>query len=598
MRSSGSSVPVPQSETPGCRIDPEATSVNLATNAGIDFAVPFGRESDVRSGFEPLGVLPLSPPRVSPLLRRIPLLALVGAWSFAARAQDGAPVAPATPDRPNVVLILMDDLAPAATGAEGDPRARTPVADRVAAEGARFSRAYAATPSRVNARYALLTGRPPAANGSSLIGTKLHQGQITLAEVLRFHGMRTFCAGDLLEEHDTVPFDETVSRRIAQPEGIPRPVAPLPAGIAVREPWNPFEDPLAARLNASFLPVPLAFEETPEVFLARRAAEFVRRPHDRPFFLCVALRSPFAPHEFPVEYRDLVAPEDFEPPPALDPDDPADAADLRDLPLGQLGLTDADRRRTLATHHAAKAFLEDCRAIVLDAIDQAGIADRTLVVLAGETGSMRGEHGRFEQGCLHEGAIRVFLAMRQPGRIPPGVVLDGPIEATDVAPTILQLAGVPAWHRIEGRGFAPVVLGAVPPDPATGAVPPVRADALTVDHEGGAAALIEGDWKLVHVSGRRARRDLYRTADGAAPPRSTRLFDLASDPGERVDLAPLPEHADRLARMKARLLERLLEVPAPPPMPPDADIDTRLEYALLPPETLARVATELGFARP
>ncbi|RMF75116.1 MAG: hypothetical protein D6738_04640 [Acidobacteria bacterium] len=219
-----------------------------------------------------------------------------------------------------------------------------------------------------------------------------------------------------------------------------------------------------------------------------RALSWLRGHADEPFLLWVHLYDPHTPWAPPAEY----------------------ARRHRGDPYsGEIEFTDAMVGR------------------LLDALDELGIADRTVVIAIADHGEGLGTHGEQEHGLLlYEEALHVPFLLRAPGRIAPGTVIEGPASLVDVLPTALGLLGLEPPAGLHGRDLL-----------AEGAAGPVYAETLYPHEEFGWSALYalrEADLKLI---------------EGTRP----ELYDLADDPGEGRDLSGA--RPDDVARLGATLRE-------------------------------------------
>lgn len=181
---------------------------------------------------------------------------------------------------------------------------------------------------------------------------------------------------------------------------------------------------------------------------------------------------------------------------------------------------------------------------VLEAVDRFGLAGRTAVVVVGDHGEGLGDHGETEHGyLLYETTLSVPLLIRCPGLVPAGTVVDARVRTVDVAPTLVELAGLEPRPEMQGESLLGVAMGA-----GRGSDRAAYGESWEA-HETLAMAplqsLHQGSWKLV---------------DAPAP----QLYDLRSDPGEEHNLADL--HPDRVRAMREALAE-LAALATPPGAP-------------------------------
>jgi arylsulfatase A-like enzyme len=195
--------------------------------------------------------------------------------------------------------------------------------------------------------------------------------------------------------------------------------------------------------------------------------------------------------------------------------------------------------------------MDDALGRLLDEIDALGLAERTVVIFAGDNGALLGEHGMMSKRSAYEGSMRIPLIVRWPGLGPgaQGRTVDELVLNVDVAPTILDLAGVAAPAGLHGRSLRPLLLG----EP----VPWRQAFLYEYFAEPGFAtptqlALRSADSKLIEYP---------------EHPEWTELFDLASDPDELRNLAREPGGEARIIELRAAL-EREGRAIGPAPLPP------------------------------
>lgn len=426
------------------------------------------------------------------------------------------------PHRRNVVLILADDLGFMDLGCN-NPRTfyETPNLDRLAARGLRFTQGYAACPVCSPTRASLLTGRVPPRTGiTDFIGGsragklrpapyrhQLALDEITLAEAFRDAGYERFFAGKWhLGDGDFAPGRQGFPADLVGGGQFYYPPGAAPSKERARE------DP-----------------KTTDA-IADAAARFIKQNRDRPFFAYL----PFLAPHIPVGARpDLVAKYQ------------AKARALPQLSEGEAWGTERQQKvRLVQSDPAYAAMLDQLDAAVgrvLDALEQEGLADRTVVVFTSDNGGLSTAEGhptsnlplRAGKGWVYEGGIRVPWIVSVPGVTKPGSTCDMAVLSTDLFPTLLELAGVsaPSGPPIDGRSLVPLLQGrALDRGPLFWHYP-------HYSNQGGppAGALRDGDWKLV---------EWYE--DGRLE-----LYNLRQDPGEHDDLAA--REPARARALQARL---------------------------------------------
>ena len=447
--------------------------------------------------------------------------------------------------RPNVVVILVDDLGWRDAGYAGSRYYRTPSIDRLATEGVRFTAAYAACPVCSPTRAALLTGKAPARllltdwlpSGRWHPASRLTEGRFvralppeegTLAEILRDAGYQTVHIGKwhLGGEPFSLPqhhgFDVNVG---GNAHGAPGshffPFAgdwKIPT-TALRATWNVLPDGREGDYLADRL--------------TDEAVAFIRRPHDRPFFLHLAHYGVHTPLE------------------------------ARAAATARYEAVPEEERQGKPVYAAMVESIDDSVGRVMEALAAAGLADDTLVIFTSDNGGFSGATSnaplRGHKASLHEGGIRVPLVIRLPGGRGAGRSVAAPVTTMDLAPTCLAVAGLaarPHQHR-DGIDLVPLCDGAPTPRAAVYWHYPHYSDHPATAPGG---AIRRGDWKLIE----------------SFDPEGAELYDLATDPGEARNL--VVERPDLAAALAADLAAWRREVGAEM-MQPNPDYD---------PERLAR----------
>jgi N-acetylgalactosamine-6-sulfatase len=426
--------------------------------------------------------------------------------------------ADATPSRPNIVVLLADDLGYADLGCYGARDIRTPHLDRLARDGVRFTQFYANGPECSPTRTAFLTGRYQqrvggleCAIGIGGVGRYddairlaaqgqlgLPASEITIARLLRDGGYATALSGkwhlgyaDAFSPHR---------------HGFDHALYALGGGMDY---FHHVEDPPAYTpvMRRDGVPVRTpgyatnVFADDAETWLR---AHHARAPH-QPFFLYVPFTAPHSPFQAPDEAS-----------PAPLPDD------------------SARWKQGNAPAKVYAAMIERMDLVtgrILAALDELRLTDRTIVVFTSDNGGTRSARPtglRDIKGTTFEGGIRVPCLVRWPGVVPAGQVVTAPFATFDLSASFARVAGVsaPAGRAFDGLD----VLDAL----AHRADPPAR-DLFWRQRRGDRTwrAIREGPLKLVV------------RADG--PDRTEFLFDLTRDESEKNDLlATRPADAARL----------------------------------------------------
>lgn len=453
---------------------------------------------------------------------------------------------------PNVVLILADDLGWADLGRYGSTFHRTPHIDALASQGMTFTNAYAASPVCSPTRAALLTGRHPARlritdwlegrtdrPDQRLLQVQdrdaLPHDEVTLAEVLAGAGYATAHVGKWhLGGEGYLPVDHGFDLNVA---GNHRGYPPTYFYPYDRDGYR--LDGLQAEGREGELLTERLGEE---------AARFIEAHRDEPFFLYL----PYYAVHTPLEAKaDVVA--SYE----------ARAAALDPPEFIVFGREGAHRVRRLQSHPVYAAMvqsLDESVGRVLRALEENGLAGRTIVIFTSDNGGLATAQGwptsnrplRAGKGWIYDGGLRVPLIVRWPEAVATGTTSDAPVTSTDLLPTILELAGVadPAAAQRDGRSLVPLLAQreALEREPLFWHYP-------HYSDQGGppAGAVRRGSFKLIEFF-----EDHH-----------VELYDLATDPGEQRDLAV--EHPERAATLRRMLHDwrRSVDAQMPPGVNPD-----------------------------
>jgi arylsulfatase A len=413
-----------------------------------------------------------------------------------------AALAPAAERRPNVILLLADDLGWGDVGFNGRTDWQTPHLDRLAREGTVFRRWYTAAVVCAPSRAALMTGKYPIHNGVVANNDDLPDEEVTVAEALKAHGYATALFG---KWH----------------HGKPRPghkdyVHPMDHGFdeffgftdAVHA-WEHFPKELWSGREKK--PV----EGYADTLFADRGIDFIRRNKDRPFFLYLAFTATHLHIEAPAE----------------------DVAEYKGK------FKEKDPAKPLnATYAAMVSRLDKEVGRVLQTLDDLKLAEQTLVVFSSDHGATFevGNQGtsafhdsnrpfRGQKRTLWEGGTRAPAVVRWPGQVPAGKVSSDPVHNIDVLPTFLAAVGAepkPEW-KVDGRDLLPVWAGKEKA--------PERTLFWEWRSEGTQQlAALRGDFKLVITGGNRPE-----------------LFNVEADPAERRSV--IAEHPDLAKQLQQEL---------------------------------------------
>lgn len=435
---------------------------------------------------------------------------LAGAFALAATLASAADA-----PRPNIVILLADDLGYADVGFAGGKTIRTPNLDKLAAAGARLDDYYV-QPLCSPTRAAMLTGRYPMRYGLQVGVLRpweqrgLPVEERLLPQALKSAGYTTDIVGKWHLGHNDpkyLPTARGFDRQYGHYNGqIDYYTHERDGGFD----WHRNDKVARDEGYSTHL-------------IAREAVRLIEGYSSAtPFFLYVPFNAVHSPWQVPEKYKE---------------------------PYGQL----EEPRRTYAGMLAA---MDEAVGQIDAALQQRGLRKNTLILFSSDNGGPAPgkvtDNGKFRggKGGVYEGGTRVCAFATWDGRIKPGSSVSSPLHAVDWYPTLLKLAGVPVapGRTIDGRDIWPVL--------EKGVSLPEREILINTTPTTGAIRV--GDWKLVL---RPAGDDSAEVKDEAASPKKKKkarsveadtveLFNLAADPGEKRNLAK--ENPEKLAALRKR----------------------------------------------
>ena len=437
--------------------------------------------------------------------------------------------------RPNVLLLMTDQMAAGLTGTYGGP-ARTPAMDALAAEGARFDAAYTPCPLCTPARASLLTGRFPSRTRTYDNASILPADVPTWAHSLRSAGYEVVAAGKM---HMVGPDQLHGIERRLTPDIYPTDFAWTPTDECYDAPPSISGNKAEAARSAGLCETSWQLDYDENVH--RQALAFIRgrSGSSRPFCLVVSYTHPHPPYWAPRAFWDLYEGTEIDDPwPDAPQDVPRPPMD-RWLQAFQ-GLSTSDRadadllRRVRRAYLAMISYVDSRVGELLAALGELSLADQTAVMLTSDHGEMLGSHGHVEKRLFYEQAVRVPLLVRLPGKAA-GRRFDSPVSLMDLAPTLIDLAGGEVLPDTDGESLMPMLdLGAPRPAGAR-----VLSEYLGEGVPAPCFLVREGQVKYLYAHGDE------ETA-----------FDLSADPAESANVADQAEYADVLDRCRAELLRQ------------------------------------------
>jgi iduronate 2-sulfatase len=368
------------------------------------------------------------------------------------------PAAELLPDRPNVLVICVDDLKPI-LGCYGDAAVKTPNLDRLAARGLRFDRAYCNQAVCSPSRNALLTSLRPQTLGIYDLPTNFRQGRpdaVTIGQHFRSQGYFAESLGKIFHvghgnSDDARSWDVPAWKAKVSQYADPQNSGDSAGGGDGK--GKPYESMDVADNH-------YADGQTADEAIRRLKAA---RDRGQPFFLAVGFLKPHLPFVAPRKYWDLYNRQQFQPAEIQEPPEGAPAwapqfggelRNYRDVPA-QGRLPDELQRTLLHGYHAAISYMDAQAGRVLDELQRLGLDKNTIVVLWGDHGWHLGDHGMWCKHTNYEQAARIPLIIAAPGKRG-GEHASCLVETVDIYPTLAELSGLPLPQGVDGRSFAAV----------------------------------------------------------------------------------------------------------------------------------------------
>lgn len=337
--------------------------------------------------------------------------------------------------KPNVLFVLADQWRAQATGYAGNSDVKTPRLDRMAEQSVNFVNAVSACPVCSPYRASLITGQYPLTHGVFVNDVCLRDDGTSLAEAFNEAGYQTAAIGKWhLDGHGRSSYIPPERRQGFQYWKV----------LECTHNYN--RSPYYAQDD----PTQLIWDGYDAVAQTDDVIEYLKNVGDEPFFCYLAWGPPHNPYESaPPKYRAMY--------------DPAEIA-LRDNVPEK---AQAGARRDLAGYYAHCTALDDCMGRLLDAINEAGLAENTIVVFTSDHGDMIGSQGERRKQRPWDESIRVPMLVRLPRSLTSADSYEAremqfPLNTPDLMPTLLGLCGIAAPESAEGVDRSAIVLGTEP----------------------------------------------------------------------------------------------------------------------------------------
>jgi arylsulfatase len=445
--------------------------------------------------------------------------------------------------RPNILLIMCDQLRYDAIAAHGNPAIDTPNLDRLATSGVSFRRAYTESPVCVPARGIALTGRLPHRTGVVDNQRQLAPDTPTFATELARGGYVTQAIGKMHFRPVREPYG---FQRLWLSEEIPQLVEDddyLTAVIAAGH--GHLLEPHGVRHELYYVPQPSQLPEnlTTTAWTGQRTIDFLREHASRnsePFLCWTSFIKPHPPFDPPAPWYLRYDP--------LQMPDPVRSPAERERLLHHVRQQhrakwtspdfEINRIRTIrAYYYALVSFVDHWVGRIIDALEDLGLRDNTLLVFTADHGEYLGDHWAFGKRGFHDAAARLPFVASWPDRLPQGRSVNALIGLEDLAPTLLAAAGIDtAALAADGIDLLPLASGEIDHGH----------DHLIGQFQQAATGL--------YLSMDRDFKYIYSAAD-----HRELLLRVGSQTDETVDLATDPNYEDVLSDLRNRVIRRFQE---------------------------------------
>ena len=417
--------------------------------------------------------------------------------------------------RPNILLVMADQLAAPFLPSYGHAVVQAPNLDRLAERGTRFASAYSNSPLCAPARFTMMTGQRNSRIGAYDNASELPASVPTFAHHLRAGGYQTCLIGKM---HFVGPdqlhgFEERLTTDI------------YPADFGWTPDWSDpdgrfdwwFHNMDSVRFaGVADSSNQLDYDDEVGFQAVRKLRDLARSNDERPWMLTVSFTHPHDPYVARQEHWDRYDHDAIDLPRVgplpLDSLDPHSRRLRNVSAMDDAALTEGQVRNARHAYYSSIAYVDDWVGQLISTLTTGAIADETVVIFTADHGDMLGERGLWYKMNFFEGACRVPLIVAGP-EIANGVAAAEHVSLLDVFPTLLDLAGLDVPADADGHSLAPLLAG--DRDPARR----VFGEYLG---EGAVAPILmvrDGQWKYVHCD-----------------PDPPQLFDLDADPDELVNL--------------------------------------------------------------
>ena len=437
--------------------------------------------------------------------------------------------------RPNIVLIMADQLSPMFLPCYGHPVVKSPTIDRLAQEGVVFDAAYTNSPLCAPSRFVMMSGRLPTKIAAWDNAVEFSSEVPTFAHYLSAAGYSTCLSGKM---HFVGPdqlhgYEDRLTTDV------------YPTDFTWHPEWDRPDDRLdwfhnmdvVTKAGPCVRSMYLDYDDE-AVFKAKRYIfEQAKRGDDVPFMLTLSMIQPHDPYLCRQDKWDLYKEEDIDLPrvPLGSVEEDPHSTSLRHgYGADEIDLDETTIRNARRAYYGSISDIDDKVADVMNTLQEAGMADNTIIIFTGDHGDMLGERGMWFKMSYFEHSARIPLIIHAPSMFSPCRVAEA-VSLVDILPTLVELSqdGKPGDYAtpIEGRSLVPHMSAGGGHDEVIG----------EYFAEGGDMPVFmirRGQKKIIASNGRPAQS-----------------CDLANDPNEVNNLASDAKHADDVSKLLSEIDE-------------------------------------------
>ena len=489
------------------------------------------------------------------------------------------------PRKPNILFIMADQLRWDYLGCAGHPHIKTPHIDALAKRGVRFDRAFVQSPVCGGSRMSFYTGRYNISHGATYNNFPLRVDELTIGDYLKPQGYRIALVGKTHFKPDAealarlgidvtnnsgVPASACGFEEFERDDGL-HPEQSNPTDLAYNRwlrqlgysgdnPWHTYANSVEGddgevlsgwSMRNARKPARVHAEHSETAYMTNRALDFITEAGDQPWCLHLSYIKPHWPYIAPAPYHAMYGPQDMiaanKSAHERDQPHPVIAAFMQHEESVNFSREEV-REAVVPAYMGLITEFDHHLGRVFAFLKQRALAEDTVIVVTSDHGDYLGDHWLGEKELFHEEVVRIPMIVMDPrahAGATRGQVVADLVEAIDLVPTFVELAGAPpAPHRLEGASLVPLLAG---PAPATWRTQ-VHCDTdFALRHARRTLKLAPDQARGFMV---RTKRWKYVHFERYAP----QLFDLDADPKEQADLGTSAAHAGVRAEMKDRLI--------------------------------------------